>query len=500
MKQSIFDEPLELVGTVPPPQDGKVIQNPKCRAFGFSLQGKSHVGRDIPCQDSNDIRYLADSSILLAAIADGVGSCSLSHWGSYIAVQASLDYLEQSIAGAKGHFLEDDQRVYNSLVEAFRTARSAVEDVAEKNGQLPFHLQSTLTVAIYDGKKLWCCHAGDDGIVAQFQDGFVKMVTDRQKGEEASSVYPLQSGEQYWQVSKVVSANHGPVVGFVMATDGVLDAFAIAEGKYLTAEGCCCGVYYPFIRDAIYDENSHRPGPCDPNRRLEEYRKMMSSEQYRARVTDDLTLVSVISPSGIAHGAVPVFDAEAWNRVAEAIQRERMEGLYHGNSGRQTPAEQEPEQTERIPQPPLRESAPTQPPRPAGKKTAGSHALTPAAIHSWDKSLVIFCAACLLIVFVLGMLLGIGLGRITAKSDAPEVVAPVSPVSGGSSAGTEAEQPTEASQATQTEATQTEATQATVAEASEPSVPETEATLDAGEEPTDIVREDVPGDDPQREL
>ena len=489
MKQSFTDEPLELVGTVPPPQDGKVIQNPKCRAFGFSLQGKSHIGRDIPCQDSNDIRYLPDSSILLAGIADGVGSCALSHWGSYIAVQSALDYLEQVIAGGKGRFLEDDQRVYNSLVEAFRTARTAVEDAAEQNGQLPFHLQSTLTVAIYDGKKLWCCHAGDDGIVAQFQDGFVKMVTERQKGEEASSVYPLQSGEQHWQVSKVVSQNHGPVVGFVMATDGVLDAFAIAEGKYLTAEGCCCGVYYPFIRDAIYDDNPRRPGPCDPNRRLEEYRKMMSSEQYRARVTDDLTLVSVISPSGIAHGAVPVFDADAWNRVAEAVRRERMEGLYQTNSGRQAP-EREPKQAEEALS---REDRPEQAPKRTGKQMTGRNALVPVSVHSWDKSLVIFCAACLLIAFILGMLLGIGLGRITAKSDPPEVVspAPVSPVSGGSGGATEAAQPTLASETTQP--TETKETQATVPEASEPSVPE--ATADTGEIPADAQ-----GDEPQQAL
>lgn len=494
MKQAIFDEPLDLVGTVPPPQDGKAIQNPKCRAFGFSLQGKSHVGRGVPCQDSNDIRYLPDCSILLAAIADGVGSCSLSHWGSYIAVQASLDYLEQVITGGKGRFLEDDQQVYNSLVEAFRTARSAVEDAAEKNGQLPFYLQSTLTVAIYDGKKLWCCHAGDDGIVAQFQDGFVKMVTDRQKGEEASSVYPLQSGEQHWQVSKVVSGSHGPVVGFVMATDGVLDAFAIAEGKYLTAEGCCCGVYYPFIRDAFYDDNSRKPGPCDPNRRMEEYRKMMSGEQYRARVTDDLTLVSVISPAGIAHGAVPVFDAEAWNRVAEEIRRERMDGLYQTNSGRQAPTEGEPTaQTQQLPHV---ENRPEQPSRPAGKRTTGNHALAPAALRSWDRSLVIFCAACLLIAFVLGMLLGIGLGRITAKSDVPEAVTPA-PVSGGSSA--EAEQPTGAAEATEAaQPGQTEATQTAEAEASEPSLPETETepAASAGDDAPDIIQED----DPQKAL
>lgn len=499
MNNTFTGEPLELVGTVPPPQNGKAIQNAKCRAFGFSLQGKSHIGRDIPCQDSNDIRYLPDSSILLAAIADGVGSCALSHWGSYIAVQSALDYLEQVISGEKGHFLEDDQRVYNSLVEAFRAARTAVEDAAEQNGQLPFHLQSTLTVAIYDGKKLWCCHAGDDGIVAQFQDGFVKMVTDRQKGEEASSVYPLQSGEQHWQVSKVVSANHGPVVGFVMATDGVLDAFAIAEGKYLTAEGCCCGIYYPFIRDAIYDDNPRKRGPCDPNRRLEEYRKMMSSEQYRARVSDDLTLVSVISPAGIAHGAVPVFDADAWNRVAEEIRRERMEGLYQTNPGRQA-TEREPEQADSAF---LRRDRLEQPSKRTGKQITWRNALVPVAVHSWDKTLVIFCAACLLIVFILGMLLGIGLGRLFARSDAPKAAEPVSVVSGGSSGATEAAQPTVATEATgATQPTGAEASQATAPTAAEPSAPgdSTEPTMDAGEVPTDIVNEDAQGDEPQKIL
>ena len=46
----------------------------------------SHVERCQPCQDYSDFRFIPEAGLLISAISDGVGSCALSHWGSYTVV------------------------------------------------------------------------------------------------------------------------------------------------------------------------------------------------------------------------------------------------------------------------------------------------------------------------------------------------------------------------------------------------------------------------------
>ena len=62
--------------------------------FGLTLTGKSHLEKGNVCQDANYVRFTnKNHPTLVAAIADGVGSCPLSNYGSSIAVKVSTNYL-----------------------------------------------------------------------------------------------------------------------------------------------------------------------------------------------------------------------------------------------------------------------------------------------------------------------------------------------------------------------------------------------------------------------
>ena len=324
---------MDLLHECPLNEARETIQNATVAAFGITLQGGSHKQSTppAPCQDYHALRWMEKESIFLAAIADGVGSCRLSHWGAFTAVNAALDSVEKELSAlAEGRRLQLDaesgtfrKQMKEIMLNAFRTAQDAVEQLADaaQPPQPVFSFQSTLTLAIYDGKCLYHGHAGDDGIVAQLPDGTVEMATRRMKGEEASSVYPLQSGENAWSFGLVPE-----VAGFVMATDGVLDAFVQSHPDYFGIN-YCNGICYAFMEDAMKLLAETDPGSAQ--KAMAHYRDFLQSEEYTRQVTDDLTLVAVVSPGSMARASQPDFSLELWNTIARESMAAKRRALNH---------------------------------------------------------------------------------------------------------------------------------------------------------------------------
>lgn len=282
--------------------------------WGFSQRGESHIKNDTPCQDRCKVLVANHNRpIIIAAIADGVGSCALSHYGSGIATELSVAYLKEKIENYEGEEFED-KVIGDMLRDTMQYANEAVRKAAEEMEQLEYSFQSTLTITIYDGSTLYISHAGDDGVVVLTEDGKLELVTSRIKGEEASSVYPLQAGSQYWQVLKV----DREVNGFVMATDGVLDAFVRGEKEENR-------VYYPFIQPAFETKQTKRKQIQDI---LDFYYDYMAGKEYRKAVTDDLTMVVVTNQKKLKKQNFPVFDEEEWNQKTKEYQEKVNAALY----------------------------------------------------------------------------------------------------------------------------------------------------------------------------
>lgn len=277
--------------------------------WGFSQRGESHIASNVPCQDRCVIDVINSSPLIVTAIADGVGSCMLSHYGAARATQAAVDYLKEKLVNSCQDL--DDAFVGDLLRSAMNCAYEAVQKQAEELEQLEYSFQSTLTLAIYDGSTLFFSHAGDDGIVAILEDGTMDLATVRLKGEEISSVIPLQG--RVWETRKTPNVN-----AFIMATDGVLDAFVRDEKEENK-------IYYPFIEPAV------KPGQLtetDVKEVADFYYKYLESTEYRAKVTDDLTMVVVVNQKKIKEGNLPKFDRRAWERYSAKREAQIKAALY----------------------------------------------------------------------------------------------------------------------------------------------------------------------------
>lgn len=311
---------MDILSSVPPEQQRWDLFD-EIAVFGVSLRGRSHVKSGLPCQDSNDFLYLHQEKILIAAIADGVGSCSFSHWGAHTAVQEAINSIRDSIVQiANGHPVKisdlSQVQIEEVFNKAFLHAQNKVEEFADHYQQSVVHFQSTLTVALYDGNRVVCCHIGDDGIVAQGTSGKYQMITKRIKGEEANSVFTLQSGK--WYITTIST----DITGFMMSTDGILDF-------YVTNEGMGNRVYYPFLHTFLYGmkPTSGQDLRSVVENTMQSTIAFLNSDERVASVMDDMTILAIANQRHLCEATVPTFSQSEWEDEQKRIRKEQLKKL-----------------------------------------------------------------------------------------------------------------------------------------------------------------------------
>lgn len=288
--------------------------------FSITQQGKRHIEKDVPCQDfSTSKRINIDHlgcEIVVAAVADGVGTCEFSQYGSATAVQAFLRCVEHNIQNKVSDL--SDENVIKLIKYAFNYALCQVEKESEER-ELPFlEFDSTLTGIVYDGHTLWYGHIGDDGIVVLYSDGDYEMITKRHKGEEAHSLFPLREAD-LWQFGK----SSKEVASCVLMTDGVLDYCVDVESMKNR-------VYFPFLEPALTEIASTDKEAMRRRLAWDEYLagKGSYAENFRDKVTDDISFVVVQNPN-LLKALPPVeFDFDKWDEDTARRRKELDDALY----------------------------------------------------------------------------------------------------------------------------------------------------------------------------
>lgn len=321
--------------------------------YGFSIVGKSHIEKDTCCQDAHKIRKM-DNGWYVAAIADGVGSAKNSHIGSKIAADTVVDFCAEcmpwdySIIGIK-----------SMLRTAYNYAFKKIIRESEKSGEPIESYDTTLSVVIYDGRRIIYGHSGDGAIIGLTIYGDYVQITKPQKGEDMISVLPLRAGYTVWSIDTYEE----DLAAVMLMTDGMLDG---ALCPYLLKLSNVSEVYTPiasFFADPYgiaEDENQTKTIKNDIkdfivadekyniakfyDRLLEIYKKHLGEKSEELitdlkeknyplalmqSVQDDKTMVALINTENVCETKdVRYFSDPDWDELQEEWNKRAYPHLY----------------------------------------------------------------------------------------------------------------------------------------------------------------------------
>ena len=189
---------------------------PAWHISGVSVQGTSHLEKNIPCQDTH-AHQLTVSGDLLLAIADGAGSAERSQEGAQAAVEQAVAVLEAALQnGAPG-----DEAGWQTLIaRAFASARQAVVDLAAAGNAPLRSFATTLACAVVSGGWLAVGQVGDGAVVAEDEESGLFLTARPQRGEYANESYFLTMPD----VQDYLAVYSAPrsIRALALTTDGLL--------------------------------------------------------------------------------------------------------------------------------------------------------------------------------------------------------------------------------------------------------------------------------------
>lgn len=290
--------------------------------FNITQKGEKHIREDLPCQDYSFSKriILPDCEYVIAAIADGVGTCMFSHIAAKISVTTCINTISEKIEGACND--GEDDIVLSAIRNAYEKALRQIEITASEKGIPLNEMDTTLTCAVFDGKSLWYGHIGDDGIVALYNSGKYEMITVRHKGEEMNSVYPLRE-KHYWQIGKCSEM----VTSFALMTDGILDC--CVDSTAMNSR-----VYFPFLEPLLTSSPESEEEVELLKGDWDEFLQGKGDYKVNIRnhVSDDITLAAGINSSSVRDIGEVQFDADEWEWETIKRRKELKEKLYRTNS------------------------------------------------------------------------------------------------------------------------------------------------------------------------
>jgi hypothetical protein len=241
---------------------------------GASVQGTSHIKISLPCQDAYAYKALNDS-IIIAAVADGLGSAVNAQVGSQLAVDSAVNFIEQELVRT----LPCDEAAWIQIVrDCFLAARASLEEAAQKSQSDLRDYSTTLILVVLAGDWLVTGHVGDGVAVAWLEDRGLALVSQPQNDEYVNVTYPLTMPDMLSVAEFKACQTH--VKALALMSDGM---------QHVSIHTADNTPHSPFFEPLF----RQLPGVKDMPKASHNLAEFMASEQINAHTDDDKTLVLI---------------------------------------------------------------------------------------------------------------------------------------------------------------------------------------------------------------
>lgn len=189
-------------------------RSPHWTCVHASVTGSHHRNTGQEKQDTIALNQTTGErgTTLFIAIADGAGNATLGKTGSKIAADTA-----QKTVNSKPRPRE--QSPDQTLQTAYRSAVTAVTELAQRENRKPREYSTTLILALIDNGQLAVCQVGDGGVVVRTDDGQLLLATPPQKGQ-----YPNETAfitDLPMPAPAISVLNIGRITGLVAFSDGL---------------------------------------------------------------------------------------------------------------------------------------------------------------------------------------------------------------------------------------------------------------------------------------
>lgn len=242
--------------------------------IGASVQGTAHIRLSLPCQDAHAYRVI-NADVVVAAVADGLGSAALANVGAGLAVSRAVACLERAFNEPK----PPDEISWPRLVrESFILARQELEDEALRNQAELRDYATTLILTVLGPNGLVVGHIGDGAVVAAMEDGSLVLVSGPQNDEYINVTYPLTMPEAAEQAEYITLSEK--ILAVALLTDGI---------QGVSIRSVDNSPHLPFF-DPLFRQ---LPGVKDELKASQNLAEFMASRQISSHTDDDKTLLLI---------------------------------------------------------------------------------------------------------------------------------------------------------------------------------------------------------------
>ena len=255
------------------------------QVISASVTGASHIRDGQQCQDYQDYRCVvanASRGALVAAVADGAGSASLSADGSRIAACAAIRRASNLV---QRHVHPLYEAVLQEVLEdAVISAREAIEAEARQRETSIRDFAATLIIAICAPDAIATAQIGDGAVVtsevlpqSSGEEREYTLFSAPQRGEYANETNFITSDN--WRDSLHIRVRRSRVSHLAMFTDGI-QSLALDAASHNAPHA---PFFTPLFQWAAQQEDA-----CSAKKNLEAF---LSSPRVATRADDDLTLL-----------------------------------------------------------------------------------------------------------------------------------------------------------------------------------------------------------------